>query len=396
MKKLLILIVVFAAMAGTVIYIFRDEILQYSAQSIVKKNLPDYIVVDKVVFDYKKGELILKGLAVKNPPGYDEKFLASIGTLTCGYKFRGKGIFDGIEVTKISAERPTFYIERQRNGRMNVNEMGPVMSSGAIERSPAPEAPASEGKEATIGGKKFYEFFKLPDTVEFSDGSIVFNDMTVGRDGYRLVFGRANGNISLELSPDYQEVRAVRTRGAGVINEDPSQRIGWEIWLDPRRKGLTMANRFDVSGIRITQFKPYYDRYSPIDIMSGMASGALVFNFDNGVIGSMNTVKLKDLKFAVKQDSSAAEFWKTTVPDLIRYLRSAPGEITFDFKIKGTMDSPEIYPGPIVKQAIQNMAVDKISQAIQQISQQGQETAAEAPQTDAQKVMETIKALLQK
>ena len=394
MKKILILIVVFAAMAGTVIYIFRDDILQYSAQSIVKKNLPDYIVVDKVVFDYRKGELIFKGLAVKNPPGYDEKFLASIGTLTCGYKFRGKGIFEGIEVTRISAERPAFYIERRRDGRMNVNEMGPVMSSGAIERSPAPEAPVSEGKEATIGGKKFYEFFKLPDTVEFADGSIIFNDLTAGKDGYKSVFGRANGNIRIELSPDYQIVRAFTSRGSGVVNDDQSQRIDWDIWLDPRRKALTMSNRFEISGIRIAQFKPYYDRYSPIDIRSGMASGTLVFNFDDGAIGSMNTIRLNDLKFYVKEDSSAAEFWRTTVPDLIRYLQSAPGEVTFDFKIKGNIGSPEIYPGPIVKQAIQNMAVDKISQAIQQISQQGQEAAA--PQTDAEKVMETIKALLQK
>ncbi len=387
---------VFAAMAGTFIYIFRDEILQYSAQSIIKKNLPDYIVVDKVVFDYKKGELILKGLAVKNPPGYNEKFLASIGTLTCGYKFRGKGIFDGIEVTRISAERPAFYIERLSNGRMNVNEMGSVMSSSADEKPPAPESPVSGGKETTVGGKKFYEFFKLPDTVEFSDGSIIFNDLTMGRDGYRLVFGHANGNIRIELSPDYQIVRAVTSRGAGSVNDDQSQRIDWDIWLDPRRKSLTMSNRFVVSGIRIAQFKPYYDRYSPIDIRSGIASGTLVFNFDDGVIGSMNTIKLNDLKFYVKEDSSAAEFWRTTVPDLIKYLQSAPGEITFDFKIKGSMDSPEIYPGPIVKQAIQNMAIDKISQAIRDVSQQGQETAVEAPQTDAEKVMETIKALLQK
>jgi hypothetical protein len=52
----------------------------------------------------------------------------------------------------------------------------------------------------------------------------------------------------------------------------------------------------------------------------------------------------------------------------VKYFTSPYGDIVFDFKIKGEMSAPRFYLGPISKQALTAMAVDKISEAIQQAS----------------------------
>jgi hypothetical protein len=262
--------------------------------------------------------------------------------------------------------------------------MGAEKTEGPSKREAGPEKKRSSKRNIS-------DFIKLTDTINITDGKVVFIDNDVRPSPNMLTFEDINGEVVLSLADDYRAVKSMSTKGAGAINGDSSQRVNWKVSLDPNPQRLTMANRYEVSGADITIFKPYYDEYSPIDIKSGSFSGTLVFDFDNGNIGSMNTLRFRDLKFALKKDTSGAGFWEAAVPDIIEYLRSSTGEIVFDFKIKGDMNNPRFYPGPVLKNAIQVKVVDTLAEALAGKDEEG--AAPSGGKTDAEKVVDVLRGL---
>jgi len=393
------LIIVLIALAG-VVYFYRYDIFQYSAERIIKENLPKYVSVDRIIFNLKEGILEVKNFRIKNPRAFQDKYLARIASITCKYRMQGKNILDGIEITEIVANEPVINIERLSNGLLNVNVMGQVMAADTDRASPEAAAAKEEKKTqkrspgaAVLRGRNISDLVRLTDTINVKDGKMNLLDKCISpRRPYSLTFEDVNGNIDLKLSDDYKDVLSAGSQGSGFVNGDRSQRISWTVSLNPQTADLTMSNRCEVRNLDITLFEPYYDRYSPVVIDRGWVSGTLVFDFDNGNIGSMNTVKLRGLKFRAKQGGSASQFWDVTVPDLIKYLSTSPGEIVFDFKIKGNMKSPRFYPGPVVQNAIQAMAFDKISDAL---SGSGEGGGEQAGQTDAEKVIDVLRSFMQ-
>ena len=388
-KVFLVLLVMFVVAAG-ILYYFRYDIFQVSAETIIKKNLPPFVSVGSIIFDLKNGVLEVRDFGIKNPGGYKDKHLATIGRITCRYKMKGKNVLDGLEVTEITADRPLINIERLSDGRLNINEMEKVMQPGKPEKPVREKVPFTKKGPSRVN---IADFLKLTDTINLRNARVIFTDKAV-RPTSVLTFDNIGGDIVLKLTDDYRGVRSVESRGAGMINGDASQSVKWTVWLDPNTQRLTMSNRYEVRGADVIPFKPYYDEYSPIDIRSGWFSGTLVIDFDNGSIGSQNTLKLRGLKFAVKEGAPGAGFWEAAVPDIIEYLRTAPGEIMFDFKIKGDMKNPRFYPGPILKRAIQAKVVDTITETIQRISQDGQGQAAPGQKTDAEQVVDALRGLL--
>ncbi|RKY42771.1 MAG: hypothetical protein DRP85_01815 [Candidatus Makaraimicrobium thalassicum] len=399
MKKIGVIVLVFFIVAAGIAYHYRHEIFQFSAEEIIKKSLPSYVTVRRIIFDLKSGIFRAEALGIKNPKGYYTKFLAEIDGISCRYKMKGKNILDGITVTEIAAESPVVHIERLPDGRININEMSQLMDPGSQDKA-AGEKPAKKRKEGQErkpqarggpAGKRMSDLIQLSDTINIKDGKIIFLDGYVSSRPYELTFEDINGDMEIKLSDDYKKVFSVASRGNGSVNGDRSQRIGWVVLLDPTTKDLRMSNRYEVANVDITLFKPYCEGYAPVIIDRGRVSGTLVFDFDKGNIGSMNTLRLEDFSFRVKKGKAGAEHWQTALPDIIKYLQSSPGEIIFDFKIKGNMNNPRFYPGPHVKEEIQNMVVDKISEALSDLSEPSAD--GQGGRTDVEKVVDIMKGI---
>jgi hypothetical protein len=244
--------------------------------------------------------------------------------------------------------------------------------------------------------KEITRLLTLTDTIEITKGKVYFLDSVVSKPQYRLIFDNVNGELVMKLKGDFTSVLAASSTGSGFVNSDPGQRVSWKVSLDPRASALTMSSRFEIQGVEITQFKPYYDPYIPIVITQGWCSGTLVFDFDRGNIGSMNTLVLQRFRFAQKKEGQGSSSWQPdTIPRMIEYLRSSPDEITFDFKIKGTMQDPKFYPGDHVKKAITAMTVDTISDALKQ-SIRGEGQPATGEKSDAERVVDAIQELLKR
>ena len=392
-KRFLISALMILAIVAAAVFIYRYQILQYSAETFIRKSLPDYISIEKINFDFAQGKVALGNFRILNAPGFSLKYAVEIDELSCRYKLKGKLFLDGIELFEPAIIRPVINIERQRDGKLNLVEMGKSIEEapGKTAQEPAPgkeKQPSRQGSQTSIS-----DAFKLPDTFDIKDGSIVFTDRLPYSTPHVITFDKVNAKLTLKLDSSYSSVLDMGSTGQGNLNNDPAQKIRWSISLKPMTPKLTMSNRFEVSDIDLLVLEPYYDKYSPFTFQSGYLSGTLIFDFDNGNIGSTNEIHLNKVTFLVKKDYENAEFWGTTVQDLAKYFTSF-GEIVFDFKIKGDMNDPKFYLGPISKQALTVMVIDKVSAIIQEAASGPNGPTPETDKTQA--YIDLIKSFMKK
>ena len=397
--KFLVILLVFAAIIGGVLWHYRYDIFQYSAEAIIRDKLPEYVHVDRIIFDLQNNILQVRGFAIKNPKGFEDKYLATIDTITAHYKMNGSNILDGIEVTSIEGASPVINIERRHDGRLNLEEMGRVMEADKKVQEKPSEVESKISKvfsdRRDIGGKTISDLVKLPEKINMTNGRIIFLDKVITPRGYRLSFDDFNGDIGLKLNDIYTKVLTASSQGRGFVDGDRSQRVDWIVAAYPQEEGLTMSNRFEVSNVDVMPFKPYYNRYSPVDITRGWFSGSLVFDFDHGNIGSTNVVRLSGLRFTEQRnEGEASGIWDMSISDFIQYLQSSSGDIIVDFKIKGSLQNPRFYPGPRLKQAMQSLAIDTVSKLLTPQDQVAEQGVAGAAKTDAEQIVDAVRQLM--
>ncbi|MFA5142966.1 MAG: DUF748 domain-containing protein [Candidatus Omnitrophota bacterium] len=373
LKKSVTVIISVLVVVLAVIFIYRYQILQYTSEAFIRQNLPGYVKIDSMKFDFRKGEAFLGGVKILNPAGFSKEYLIEISRVTCRYKLKGKTLFDGLELFDSVISGAVLDIERLDDGRLNLSEAGALIAkktsrasskkkadySAPAQNSGMVPAPPQAPEKSNPG-----ELIKLPENFRIKDAKILFIDSFVRSKPRMITFEDINGDVNVMMDEHYTRILALDTTGEGNINGDMGQVLKWKIALDTTTPRLTMANRFDVTDVAITPFEPYYDKYSPLVFKAGRVSGLFIFDFNNGAIGSSNELRLSGIKFHVKQGYENAVFWETTVPDIVKYFTTSYGEIVLDFKIKGDMSDPKFFLGPRSKEALVSMAVDKISAAI--------------------------------
>lgn len=392
-KKVIISVIIIVAVAATAVFVYRYQIFQYSAEAVIRKVLPDYVRVDKINFDLRNRRVILTGFKILNPVGYSARYLLEIEDIRCRYKMKGANILDGIEILSPELAHLTLNIERLRDSRLNLTDMQKRLErpqQKTVQTKPA-EADSRAAPSRIVGDKTLPDILKLPERFSLKDGKVIFIDRLPSAKPYILTLENVDANLGLRLNSSYTALLNLASTGQGNVSGNRDEVVKWVISFDPTTPNLTMSNRFEVYNVDILPFEPYYDRHSPFVFKEGRFSGLLIFDFDNGSIGSSNEIHLSNYRFYIKQGYENASFWDTTVPDLVKYFTSPYGEIVFDFKIKGVMSNPRFYLGPISKQAITAMAIDKISSAIQRVSGQGQ--ASGAQKTDIEKAKDYIDML---
>ncbi|MCX5667965.1 MAG: DUF748 domain-containing protein [Candidatus Omnitrophica bacterium] len=377
-KKILIALVILAIISAAAVYIYRQAIIQYYGEKFIRDNLPEYIKIDKIKFDLVNNVFSLGGLKILNPPGFLAKYLLAIEEVRCTYRIKGAIFPEGLDVTGISFKRPEISVERLPDGRMNLVEMDRFTKSFPVKNMPtglseearkAITAIPSLAPQSVDKAKKLSDIIKLPPSFGIERGRIFFIDAAPYQKPYEITIDSVNGDVSISFNDNYSEILSVAFTLQGILNGAADQRLKWIASLDPRAPRLTMSNRFEVSNLDILTFEPYYYAHSPIVFKRGSFSGDLIFDFDNGNIGSTNEIRLSDISFFVKEGSETGQFFETSVPDLIRYFTTSSGDVVFDFKIKGGMNNLRFYLGPISKRALTSMALDKISSyAINQIT----------------------------
>lgn len=397
LKKIFISAAILILIIAAAVFIYRYQIFQYSAEAIVRQSLPEYVRIDKIRFDLKGSEVILNGFKILNPQNqFSYKDLLEIEEITCRYRMRGKTFLGGIEILDPVFRKAVLTIERLGDGRLNLVEMRTEMEKGGAsqDHNIASGAPAAAGSFA-MGQKKASDIIKLPQEFLLKNSKIIFIDRFRLSQPHVITFENINARLVFRLNDAYSGVLGLSLSGQGEVNGKAGEVVKWDISYDPNTPKLTMSSRFEVSNVDIIPFEPYYDRYSPFVFASGKFSGTFVFDFDNGSIGSTDEVHLSDFKFYIKQGYENTVFLETTVPDLVKYFSSSFGEIVFDFKIKGDMANPRFYLGPISKQALASMAIDKVSDIVQKASA-SRGPGANSDMENAKQYIDLFKGLINK
>ena len=75
LKKVLLIILILAVISAAAIFVYRHAIIQYSAESIIRKALPSYIIVDSIKLEFANSRLVMRGFKIINPSGFSEKYI---------------------------------------------------------------------------------------------------------------------------------------------------------------------------------------------------------------------------------------------------------------------------------------------------------------------------------
>lgn len=391
-KKIIIALILIVVIIGAALYIYRYAIIKYYAEKIVRENLPEYVKIDSVNFDFTNNKVSVTNFRILNPPGFSSQFLIKINDISCRYGIIGKGIPRGLEISDILLSGADIRIERLKGNRMNVTEEDKFLKSFPAKEAKSPKPAVQDaGKESNI---HLSDLIKLPHSFKLENSKLVFLDRIPYDNPYIITIEAVAGDFSLNFSEDYSKITDLSFTLSGRLNGYEKESIKWAASLNPMAANLTMSNRFNVSGLNILTFEPYYDRYSPFVFKKGRFSGELVFDFDNGNIGSTNEIYLSGINFSIKQGYENAQIWDTTVPDLVCYFTTASGDIVFDFKIKGDMAHPVFYLGPISKRAVASMVIDKISSYAAQAA--GQKGGANTDIGKAKEAVDVLRQFLKK
>ncbi|MDP3790997.1 MAG: DUF748 domain-containing protein [Candidatus Omnitrophota bacterium] len=406
-KKIIIVLLLIVIIAAAALYIYRYAIVRHYAEKIIRENLPEYIKIDKINFDFTNNKVSLSNFRILNPPEFSSNFLINIKETSCKYSILGKGMPTGLEISDVLLNGADIRIERLSDGRVNAVEMESFIQSFPPKEdkqvNSAQDKPYSEGpnasqtlKEATgLMNKKLSDLIKLPTSFDIKGSKLMFIDRVPYETPYVIAIGSINGQISIGFGGDYSRITSLSFTLSGLLNGYEREKMQWVGSLDPNAQKITMSNRFEVSGLNLLTFQPYYDSLSPFVFKRGRFSGTLIFDLNNGEVGSTNEVHLSNLAFMVKPGYENSQMWGTTVPELLSYFTSPSGEIVFDFKLKGDMAHPTPYLGPISKRALTSMAIDKItSYAIDQVS--NQQSGAGGQVDKAKEAIDMVRQLLKK
>jgi len=371
-RKILAVLLIIVIAIALVFFVYRHVIIQTVAEKIIRNNLPGYVKADKIRFDFVNNVFSVTGLKILNPPNFSSPYSLAIEEVSCRYALKGVFIPKGFEISDIVIKEPALFVERSGAGRVNLAAMGEFIDSSSRKTDNAVQA-AKDRKSPAMppaGGMKLSDIIKLPQSFDLRDGRLEFRDKTLPGGEYIINIDRINGRVNISFDNDYTGISAVSYELNGNLNGAVNERIKWIANLDAAAPRFTMSNRFQVSDLNLLTFEPYYDGFSPFVFKKGRFSGTLVFDFDSGNIGSTNEVMLSDIIFFVKRSYENAQIWGVSVENVARYFTTMSGDIVFDFKLKGDMNRPTFYLGPISKRAITSMALDKIaSYALDQVGE---------------------------
>jgi len=395
----IILLVTILAIAGYV-YLNRQALLNQSIDKVLANLLPGFMEVDNLSLDLDKKTINIENLRIKNPKGFTHPYLAEASTISCSYRQRDNtSLLKGISIEDIKFADLKIYIDRNRDGEVTIQHMEEVFKgSKPMKKLGAKSKMLSIFSYLLSPVKDINQLLDIDPVFNISSGVFTFDDSFIDVRGYKTTITDINAVVTLDLQKGFQGINYLTSKGRGVVNGKRPQYLDWDVKYDPTTEKLTMANSFIISDIDFVHFAPYYDQYSPFIFQKGLASGELMFNFDNGNIGSMNEIRFSGLVFEPKKDHSFNKFWPTGTEDLYKYFSDQSGEIVFDFKIKGSMDEPEFLLGSETKRALSEMVIYKIADVIfkedkgQETNQQpsGSDTSSQ-DKSDFEKVLDIIK-----
>lgn len=364
-KKILITLVAIIVLFAASLYIFRNNIKQYVLGIILKSFPIPNVALAGINFDETTGRLNLEDIKVKNPQGFQGKYIMEAASLDMNINVTTKPSMR-LDVNSIDITNPIFYVERSAAGRWNFEDLNKKDMKG--------------GKSASIKESGDFDFIKaafaeeetksklyLPSTINIKNGVVHFLDNFVAPgEGRHIDIFPVTGAVSLLRSADEKNYEQITFNGSANLNGKPERAIKGRFEIYPTRKAPTYAWQFTASNVPLSGLKPYLDRYSPFMVTQGNFNINSDLKSVDGVMDGNYTMEIMDLVFTLNPEKSDISFLETSVQKLTLYLTNQRGNVVIDFREKSDSEGNIRWGlGPIAKRAIGLMAIDTVIDIIQ-------------------------------
>lgn len=367
-KKILIVLMVSIALLGASLYFFRDTLKQYTLNLILKSfPIPNVALAD-INFDKTTGKLRLEDIKIKNPKGFQGKYLMEASSVDMKLNITTKPSLR-LDINNIQIQNPAFYLERSAADRWNFQELG--------------KKDAKDGPSASIKNNDCFGFMKealaedaaaaaepkvsLPGVINIKNGVIHYLDnFILPGQGHHIDIFPLTGIFSLTRSADGKNYEKIAFNGFANLNGKPERAIKGNLEIYPSHKEPTYSWQFTAANIPLANLKPYLDRYTPFIVTQGAFNVNSDLKAVDGAIDGNYTMEVTDLLFYLDPEKSNIPFLETSVQKLTMYLTNQRGNVVIDFKQKTDSNGNVRWGlGPIAKRAVGMMAIDTVIDIIQ-------------------------------
>lgn len=395
-KKILIILVAIVVLLGASLYVFRTNIKQYALNMILKSFPIPNVALAGINFDETTGKLKLEDIKIKNPRGFQGKYIMEASSLDMNINVTTKPTMR-LDVNNINIADPIFYVERSAAGRWNFEDLSKEEAKGDKSTSIKDDSgfdfirTAFAEEEASTKSMLY-----LPSTINIKNGVVHFLDNFVAPgQGHHIDIFPVTGTISLLRSADEKKYEQITFNGSANLNGKPERVIKGKFDMYPTHKSPTYAWQFTVLNIPLTSLKPYLDRYSPFVVTQGNFNINSDLKSLDGAIDGNYTMEIMDLAFTLNPDKSDISFLETSVQKLTLYLTNQRGNVVIDFRQKSDSEGNVRWGlGPIAKRAIGLMAIDTVIDIIQRSQGGGSTTPNNLPGDIPPEVIDIFKQIM--
>jgi hypothetical protein len=266
----------------------------------------------------KPTHLSAKGIRYEDPLSKRRFFVIEEMRIYPGLTYFLKG---AIRVRECMILRPSFFFYRSREGDFT----GPWAT------------PEKKGKEKEIsedqGGERREPIQIKIDKFRIQKGSVDFEDRKMGEPPAQIQLRELDLELKNIQYPFIPSHSPVELRGK-IKGGKKDGNIYTQGWLD--LKTIDMETSFQVEGIEIKIFEPYYRKRVSAEIESGSINMEARIALKNRVIDAPGRLELADLH--LKEGGTV--FW-IPAKMLVSFLKNNENRILIKFQVKGNLDDPQ-------------------------------------------------------
>jgi len=342
-KKLKILLIV--AIAVVVVLGCSLALLVKYANKIVKAELEATLgktfSIERI--DLAWGHVEAVGIKLKNAAG---KEVVKVGSLSVSADFMGL-LKKQYIISDITVKDPYVFVEIDNKGNI-VSPVLPVQPKEKPEqgkKTEQPMPPVTVKKVEIVNGSVDYLDRKTPVTpvlTKLRNIDFVIKDIS-------MPFADTFSTYSLSAAvPGNLSTGAIKSSG----------RI--------RLKNKDMDLKADVKKLDITNFKPYYQKQSPVNVTKGLLDLDINVKVASEKIHAPGTAVLKDLDFASGSGKSD-KFMGVPLSLVVAFLKKSNNEIPIEFVVEGDLNNPKFNLADHFVQKVSLAMAEKLGLSIKEI-----------------------------
>lgn len=323
-------------------------------------------ITGKLIFEQKVGEILqrkvhlgslgfnlltgtveLRDLRIPNEKGFQEKNLFQMGKFSLRISLLPL-IFRRIVIQKILILKPQIVIERDKKGRINIQELRDKLIKGEGKGTPPALVDFSLKKLILKKGK-----------IIFVDGKIDHPPFVNSLDDIMIkVFG-----ISTRSFPDSLNTKFKME--ANLATPHPTRIKSWARGNFIGEKISFEAN-FAIQKLEIPHFSLYYKKQIPAAVTSGTLSINSKTCCKNSILDSWNHILIEDLNL-IPHKKGKKTFLGIPISQIVKFLRTHQGRIEFDFPVTGDLKNPEYHLFSAVGQVFGGALKEKVGKPLEKV-----------------------------